>query len=74
MPTAPFVTNAARTKFEEAYWHNPPCCTGNQVRILPNFIHHMWWSALNGSGLAMTMYGPSVVEAAVGHHPSARQP
>jgi DUF1680 family protein len=40
--------------------------TGNQVRILPNFIHHMWFAALNGSGLAATTYGPNVVVATVG--------
>ena len=40
--------------------------TGNQVRILPNFIHHMWFAALNGSGLAATTYGPNVVKATVG--------
>ena len=128
IPSAPFVANAAQTKFEEAYIHMPPCCklrcsscpfglffhmiplrhrpgpvvcsflalsglclclspafllftelagldnivrlvhagTGNQVRILPNFIHHMWFAALNGSGLAATTYGPNVVVATVG--------
>lgn len=25
--------------------HTPPCCTGNQARLLPNYIHH---SALCG--------------------------
>lgn len=26
IPSAPFVANAAQTKFEEAYIHMPPCC------------------------------------------------
>ena len=36
------------------------------MRILPNFIHHMWFTALNGSGLAATTYGPNVLVARVG--------
>ena len=36
------------------------------MRILPNFIHHMWFAAVNGSGLAAATYGPNVVVATVG--------
>ena len=31
--------------------HTPPCCTGNQARLLPNYIHHMWTMPADG-GLA----------------------
>lgn len=32
--------------------HTPPCCTGNQARLLPNYIHH---SALQ-SPLTLTLF------------------
>ena len=38
--------------------------SGNQVRMLPNFVHHMWFAS--GGGLAATAYGPSLVETLVG--------
>ena len=28
------------------WYHKTPCCTGNQARLLPNFIHHMWYVLL----------------------------
>ena len=46
-------------------FHATPCCTGNQARLLPNYIHHMWWGTADG-GLAATMYGPSMVRTRVG--------
>jgi hypothetical protein len=42
--------------------HTPPCCTGNQARLLPNYIHHSWTATKDG-GLAATMYGPNFVSA-----------
>jgi DUF1680 family protein len=44
--------------------HTPPCCTGNQARLLPNYIHHMWTMPADG-GLAASMYGPSTVTTTV---------
>jgi hypothetical protein len=49
-------------KWEEAYIHTPPCCTGNQARMLPNYVHHMWFGTADG-GLAASMYGPNKVSA-----------
>ena len=51
--------------WDEALWHGPPCCTGNQARMLPNYIHHMWFGTADG-GLAATMYGPTTVTTVVG--------
>ena len=39
--------------------------SGNQVRMLPNFVHAMWYGC-SGGGLAATAYGPSLVETLVG--------
>ena len=58
-------------KWDEALWHGPPCCTGNQARMLPNYIHHMWFGTADG-GLAATMYGPNTVTTAVGTAKSLR--
>jgi len=44
--------------------HTPPCCTGNQARLLPNYIHHSWTATKDG-GLAATMYGPNKVSAPI---------
>ena len=52
-------------KWDESLWHSPPCCTGNQARMLPNYIHHMWFGTPDG-GLAATMYGPSTVTTMIG--------
>ena len=52
-------------RWHEAWYHNPPCCTGNQARLLPNYIHHMWYGTPAG-GLAATMFGPNRVRAPVG--------
>ncbi len=27
-----------KIKWEESYYHTPPCCTGNQARLLPNYV------------------------------------
>eukprot|EP00041_Stephanoeca_diplocostata_P022479 m.537174 g.537174 ORF g.537174 m.537174 type:complete len:729 (-) comp22073_c0_seq14:544-2730(-) len=59
------LPSSTSAKFQEQWWHAPPCCTGNQVRMLPNFIHHMWFGTPDG-GLAATMYGPNVVNTTVG--------
>jgi hypothetical protein len=40
--------------------HTPPCCTGNQARLLPNYIHHMWTLG-HGGALVASMYGPNTV-------------
>ena len=42
----------------------PRGVSGNQVRMLPNFVHHMWFGC--GGGLAATAYGPSLVDTLVG--------
>ena len=41
------------------------CCTGNQARLLPNYIHHSWMGTPDG-GLAATMYAPVTVRSSVG--------
>ena len=43
--------------------HDPPCCTGNQARLLPNYIHHAWMALPHDAGLALSMYGPLAVSA-----------
>ena len=48
------------TRWADAYWHKPPCCTGNQARMLPNFVAAMWFGGSNDS-LYATAYGPSRV-------------
>eukprot|EP00040_Diaphanoeca_grandis_P000149 m.14498 g.14498 ORF g.14498 m.14498 type:complete len:723 (-) comp10170_c0_seq1:354-2522(-) len=63
--------NVASDKWQEMYWHGPPCCTGNQARMLPNYIHHMWFGTADG-GLAATMYGPNKVTAEVGAASTSR--
>eukprot|EP00040_Diaphanoeca_grandis_P039116 m.258178 g.258178 ORF g.258178 m.258178 type:complete len:667 (-) comp36246_c0_seq1:227-2227(-) len=45
--------------------HTPPCCTGNQARLLPNYIHHMWTFSGEDGGLVASMYGPNEVTTAV---------
>lgn len=47
-------------RWQTHWYHHPPCCTGNQARLLPNYIHHMWYGTPDG-GLAVTMYGPNQV-------------
>lgn len=49
----------------EEYYHSPPCCTGNQVRMLPNYIHHSWFGA--DGGLACSMYTSSTVNVTLGN-------
>eukprot|EP00040_Diaphanoeca_grandis_P010510 m.53816 g.53816 ORF g.53816 m.53816 type:complete len:675 (-) comp21826_c0_seq1:383-2407(-) len=51
-------------RWAETWYHTPPCCTGNQVRMLPNFIHHMWFATVDG-GVAATMHGPSILNTVV---------
>ena len=46
------------------WFHMTPCCTGNQARLLPNYIHHMWFGTVDG-GLAATMYGPNKIATMV---------
>ena len=41
------------------------CCVGAIIRIIPNFVIHMWM-ATGDNGLAAALYGPSTVEARVG--------
>lgn len=68
----PFNTPSADTgnfsvtdpRWVESWYHTPPCCTGNQVRMLPNYIHHMWWGSPDG-GLVATMHGPSSISTVV---------
>lgn len=52
-------------RWEMDEMHNPPCCTGNQARLLPNFIHHMWTLVQEDGGLAANMYGPNTVTTRV---------
>ena len=47
------------------WFHATPCCTGNQARLLPNYIHHTWMGTPDG-GLAATMYAPVTVRSSVG--------
>lgn len=52
-----------------AYQPNPglrtACCGGNVHRLYPNYVSRMWMRSSEG-GLATTLYGPSVLRAAVG--------
>jgi hypothetical protein len=52
-----------------AYQPNPgqrtACCGGNVHRIFPNYVIRMWMKTRAG-GLAAVLYGPSMVNAAVG--------
>ena len=48
-------------RWRDAYWHEPPCCTGNQARFLPNFVHHMWWGGGDNRSLYAAAFGPSRV-------------
>lgn len=41
-------------------FHTPPCCTGNQARLLPNWIHHQWLQSIDG-GLVAALYSPNRV-------------
>ena len=52
-------------KFDEAYFHTPPCCTGNQARIVPEFVHHTWWGSADDGGLVLTSFAPTRVSATV---------
>ena len=31
------------------WFHATPCCTGNQARLLPNYIHHSWYGTPDGA-------------------------
>lgn len=44
--------------------HPVLCCVGNNTRIIPYFIQHMWM-ATQDQGLAATLYGPCTVKAEV---------
>ena len=50
--------------FDEAYYHTPPCCAGNQARIVPEFVHHTWWGSSDG-GLVLTSFAPTRVNSTV---------
>ena len=45
--------------------HPVLCCVGNLTRAIPNYIMHMWMGTTD-RGLAATLYGPSIVNTAVG--------
>lgn len=60
----PFNPTSDTSKWGNKYWHDPPCCTGNQARMLPNYIHHMWFGTGDG-GLAAALYGPNQVNVTV---------
>lgn len=51
-------------RWAETWYHTPPCCTGNQVRMLPNWIHHQWFGTPDG-GVAAALHGPSVLNTTV---------
>ena len=61
----PYNPGQDTTRWSNEYYHDPPCCTGNQARMLPNYIHHMWFGTHDG-GLAAALYGPNQVKATVG--------
>eukprot|EP00035_Acanthoeca_spectabilis_P029756 m.475363 g.475363 ORF g.475363 m.475363 type:complete len:782 (-) comp38181_c0_seq1:62-2407(-) len=62
--------NCRYTRWTFGHFHLPPCCTGNQARMLPNFIHHMSFGVADShthtSGVAVSIYGPNRVNAEVG--------
>ena len=45
--------------------HTVLCCVGNLTRVIPFFVQHMWMGTLD-KGIAATLYGPSVLNSAVG--------
>ena len=45
--------------------HDPLCCSGNQARLLPNYLLHMLM-ATNDRGLAFNLYGPCNANVLVG--------
>jgi hypothetical protein len=52
--------------FEHREVHDPMCCSGNQARLLPNYILHMLM-ATNNNGLAFNLYGPCKADVLVGN-------
>jgi len=48
--------------------HKVLCCVGNNCRIIPNYIMHMWMATAD-NGLAATLYGPCKVSSIVGKTP-----
>ena len=57
--------------FEFKEVHDPLCCSGNQARLLPNYILHMLM-ATNNNGLAFNLYGPCLAEVLVGNNVMAQ--
>lgn len=57
--------------FEFKEVHDPKCCSGNQARLLPNYILHMLM-ATNNNGLAFNLYGPCLADVLVGNKVSAK--
>lgn len=51
--------------------HDPMCCSGNQARLIPNYILHMLM-ATNNNGLAFNLYGPCMGDVLVGDKVSAK--
>lgn len=47
--------------------HPVLCCVGNNCRVIPYYIQHMWM-ATPDHGLAATLYGPCKVKADVADH------
>ena len=62
---SPNYARAPEEPFQQAFYHTPPCCTGNQARMVPNFVHHQVWG-YSDSGVAVALYGPSLVTLGVG--------
>lgn len=51
--------------------HDPLCCSGNQARLLPNYLLHMLM-ATNDGGLAFNLYGPCKADVLVGNKTKAQ--
>ena len=62
--------NCRYSRWTFGHFHLPPCCTGNQARMLPNFIQHMFFNADDAQsktrGVAVSLYGPARADVKVG--------
>ena len=63
--------NCKYSRWTFGHYHLPPCCTGNQARMLPNFIHHASFGTYSDkvAGVAIASLVPSRVHVAVGGSP-----
>lgn len=61
---APDNTPEQRFKYSPAHQDVAVCCAPNACRIYPYYVQNMW--QCRGDGLAMNLYGPSLLETEIG--------